>query len=179
MGNKPVKDDTKSQEAAKTRKPKGSTKHVSLLVLHNKPQRPEMIHFCRALNAYPPPSSMAITNPPQLDQQSDSDFKFSKVPDEGLFPESEKNSIETWVSKQLNKGHIILICLLKDYDLESLKKGTIFENDKRLIVFCFKNPPINREGCICIDVDFEKAEPQHIRDNMKDLANAIKEETLS
>jgi hypothetical protein len=28
-------------------------------------------------------------------------------------------------------------------------------------------------------VDFEKAEPQHIRDNMKYLANAIKDETLS
>ncbi len=160
MGGKSSKDQQPRPKIV-TRK-QGQTKQIRLLVLYKKPEEPDMGEFCDALNTYPPTGC--------LDLHHD-DIKKSKVQDDGSISESEKNYITLWISEWLTQGHIVLICLLTDFDLEPL----INNENNRIIVFCFNNPPVNcSESCISIEVDFETATTESIGANISKLANKIK-----
>lgn len=162
MGGKSSKDQQPEPKIV-TRK-HGQTKKLRLLVLHKKTEEPDMDEFCDALNTYPPRESIELHH---------GDVRKCKVQDDGTIPDSEKNDITAWISDWLTQGRIVLICLLTDFD-----HGPLNNNDnKRVIVFCFKNPPVDcGQNCICIDVDFETDNVDFGEDNAKlsKLANKIK-----
>lgn len=141
------------------------TKHVRLLVLHKNSQQaqPGTDNFCDALNTYPPPGSINVAH---------SNVKILEIPDDGRFSEPMKNEIRPWISEWVNQDRVFLICLLTDCDLQSLTTGTNFENDNRIIVFRFTNPPVNFP-CICVNVDFYTATPGNMKENLDELAATI------
>ena len=142
-----------------TRK-QGSTKQIRLLVLHKKSKEPDMEEFCDAFNSYPSTDNIDLHH---------GDIKIAKVQDDGSIPESEKNDITSWISDWHGQGRIVLICLLTDFDIGSLIKN---ENN-RIIVFCFKNPPVKYgQHCICTDADFESG--NILSDELSKLVNKIR-----
>jgi hypothetical protein len=140
----------------------GSTKEVSLLILHKNGQDPEQgnDHITDALNATLQSSSLTVC-----------ENEISIIPDSGVLPES----VTTWVSQQLSQGRIVLVCLLSDFDVKAN-----FENNRRMIVVYFQNPPVNDPGdkdvpYTYVDVDFFKAKPGKFREKMeKGLVGIIK-----
>ncbi|CAB3977507.1 Hypothetical predicted protein [Paramuricea clavata] len=149
-----------------TKAKKEQTKHVRLLVLHKNSQQPQpgTDNFCDALNTYPPPGSIKV---------APSNVKILQIPDAGHFSESMKNEIRPWISEWLNQDRVVLVCKLTDCDLQSLKRGTNFENDNRIIVFRFTNPPVNFPICICVDVDFYTATEGDMKEKLDELAATI------
>ena len=122
------------------------TKHVSVLVLHNRSAQPDMQNFCRALNAYPPPSSIEV--------------------DEVNSVKMNRQEVTQWVDQRLNQNRVVLICLLYDYDIQFLPNGN------RVIPFCFQNPKVQCPNCI--KVDFDTATQQQIKAKLDRLAALIK-----
>ena len=128
----------------------GPTKHVSLLVLHNRSRPPDMKKFSRALKAYPPPSSIAVD-----------DIKLVKIPGD-----MNHRNVTDWVDGHLNQNRVVLICLLCDYDIQFLL------NRNGVIPFCFQNPKVECEECV--EVDFDTATQRQITTKLDHLAALIK-----
>ena len=128
------------------------TKHVSLLVLHNRSAPPNMEKFRRALNAYPPPSSIAVDN-------SIKKMEISEA--------TNHQDVTQWVDGRLNQNRVVLICLLCDYNIQFLSN-----RNSRVIPFCFQNPKVTCPNCV--KVDFDTATQQQIKSNLDSLAALIK-----
>ncbi|XP_028403737.1 uncharacterized protein LOC114526351 [Dendronephthya gigantea] len=182
MGGKQSTEESEPEEEEVVSRPRSERK-VSLLVLHNEPEFPEMKFFCRVLNS---DRKINITMPPQLNKQNNSDdkedFMFSVVPDGGQFPNDKKDAIVAWIKKQIKrKKHVTLLCLLTECNLESLREGTGLENDNRIIPFCFEQPQVNHEDhVICIKVDFKRAVSEDYAEGEKlqELVTAILDENI-
>ena len=120
------------------------TKNVRLLVLHDRAQPPDMKKFCHALNAHPPPSSIKVEN--------------RNVWIINTLTPMNKESINQWVKEWLNKGRIVLVCLLCNCNTEFLP------NRNEVIKFCFQKPPV--QGLKRIEVDFDQTTRQQILEKL-------------
>ena len=146
MGNLFGKNEDHTPDMAPGPRP---TKHVSVLVLHNRSAPPNMENFRRALNAYPPPSSITVD-----------EIKPVKIPD------MNHRNVTEWVDGHLNQNGVVLICLLYVSDIQFLL------NRNGVIPFCFQNPKVDCPNCV--EVDFDTATQQQIKRKLDRLAALIK-----
>ena len=149
MGNLFGKNEDHTPDMAVPQRP---TKHVKLLVLHNRSESPNMEKFRRALIACPPPSSIAVD-----------EIKQVKIPEA-----MNHQDITQWVHEHLNQNGVVLICLLADYDIQFLL------NRNEVIPFCFQQPHIQVECPNCVEVDFDTATQEQIKTKLVRLAALIR-----
>ena len=127
------------------------TKNVRLLVLHDRAEPPDMKDFRRALNDHPPPSSIKV------EKHNVWLINTSK-------PMNEER-INQWVKEWLNKGRIVLVCLLCNCNTEFLP------NSNKVIKFCFQKPQV--QGPNRIEVDFNQTTQQQILKKLGSLGALI------
>ena len=128
----------------------GPTKYVRLLVMHDRATKPNMKNFCRALEAFEPPSSITVNG-------------------EWLVNTTEpmnQDDIIKWVQDWLNRGRIVLVCLLCNCNTEFLPNGN------KVIKFCFRKPNVQGLNRI-VDVDFDQTTRDEISGKLERLGTLI------
>ena len=132
-----------------TQEESGPTKHVRLLVMHDRATQPNMKNFCRALEAFEPPSSIAV----------DGELPVNTT-------EPMNQDIIKWVQDWLKRGRIVLVCLLCNCNTEFLPNGD------RVIKFCFRTPNVQGLNEI-VDVDFDQTTKDEISGKLDRLGTRI------
>ena len=102
----------------------------------------------------PPPGSLNVY-----------EDRVAEIPDSGQLPQD----VKTWVSEWVSKGRIVLVCLLSDVDVIAN-----FGQNKKIIGFCFREPPVSVPCRICVNVDFFKAKPGEMKAELDELVAAIR-----
>lgn len=128
----------------------GPTKHVRLLVMHDRATQPNMKNFCRALEDFEPPSSITV----------DGELLVNTT------KPMNQDRIIKWVQDWLNRGRIVLVCLLCNCNTEFLPNGN------RVIKFCFRMPNVQGLNRM-VDVDFDHTSRDEISGKLVSLGTLI------
>ena len=133
-----------------TQEESGPTKHVRLLVMHDRATQPNMKNFCRALEAFEPPSSITVDGELHVNTTEP----------------MNQGYIIKWVQDWLKRGRIVLVCLLCNCNTEFLP------NVNKVIKFCFRKP--NVQGLYrIVEVDFDQTTRDEISGKLERLGTLI------
>ena len=148
-----------------------SIKNLHLIVLYNTPEPPDikppdMLRLCDALKQCPPEGTLVI----KYTETMYHDIKLSENPS----MDHDKPKIIQSMSKWVEKDHIVLICVMSNYQhLKYLLNDTPIKGNRKVISFCFSSPSVI--GCeICVDVDYNTATVKDIIDKLEELDSIIR-----
>ena len=182
MGNDQTKKKGKENTACPKIVPKGrnldDTKHIRLLVLHDKshPEPRDVVdHFCDAVNAFKPPGSLEI---------KPSNVKILQLAESDLDPSgpsslsiSQRKEVKEWISEWLKQNGVVLICLLTNHNVQPFTEDINLQDGKVVAFSLGKQQPAAWKGSVGLGIDLDTiTSPRDFEAPLEELVATVKAE---